>query len=53
MSYPYMIQDITRDPPRLAHQDILVEERAKVDHVVDGLSRCRRIMEIEHIGIEI
>lgn len=44
VSHPYMTLDILGDPPRPAHQDILEEEQARVDHVVDVLHKYRCIM---------
>lgn len=45
--YPYMTLDALGDPPRPAHQEILEEDEAREDHVVDGLPRCHLIVEIE------
>ena len=44
VSHPYMTPDAEEEPPRPARQEILWEELAREDHVVDVLFVCRRIM---------
>lgn len=47
-----MVHAAPRDPSRPAHQEILDEENAQLDHTDDVLPRCRCIMEISRADID-
>lgn len=47
-----MTLDVPKDQPRLAHQEILEKEEARVDHVVDVLPICQRIMDLTQASID-
>ena len=53
MSHPYMTSNAPGDPSKSAYQEILYEDRARVDHVVDLFPRCRCIMNLAQTGINI
>lgn len=46
-----MAPDAKGEPHRLAHQEILEEDHARVDHVIDVLSACHCIMDLTRAGI--
>lgn len=52
VSHPYMTQDVAGAPPRLAHQEILEDERTKDDHTTNLSSVYQRIMTIARGAIE-
>lgn len=48
----YMTPDVYGDPPRPTHQEMLEDEQAREDYVIDVLPACRCIMDIARAGIE-
>lgn len=52
VSNTYMTLDALGYPYMPSHQEILEEEQAREDHVIDVFPRCRRIMEILHADID-
>ena len=48
-----MTLDVEGEPHRSAHQEILEEEQAKADHVIDVLPTCHRIMTLAQEVIDI
>lgn len=46
MSHPYITPDALGYPSKPAHPEILEEEQAREDHVVNVFPRLRRIIEI-------
>ena len=52
MSHPYMKHDASRRPPRPAHEEIMENEQAMEDHVVDVFPRYQTIMWLARVGIE-
>lgn len=52
MSHSYIAHAALGDPPRPAHQEILEEEQAQLDHVEDALLRCHYIVEIAREDID-
>lgn len=47
-----MTPDVLGRPPRPSHEEILENERAIDDHVIDVLSICQNIMRITYENIE-
>ena len=52
VSHPYMVWAALGDPLRPAHQELLEEEKAQLDHVEDVLPRYHCIVEIAHACID-
>lgn len=50
--HPVITLDAPRLPPRPAHEEILKNEQARDDHIVDVLSICQNIMWITYESIE-
>lgn len=44
-----MTPDAHGDPPRPTHQEILEEEHARINHIIDVLPACQRITEDTHV----
>lgn len=47
-----MTSDAQEGPPRLTHQKILEEDHARINHIIDVLHACCRIMDLARAGIE-
>lgn len=52
VSHPNMVHAAPGDPSRLAHQEILEEEQAQLDHIDDVFPMCHRIMKIVRADID-